>query len=200
MEYNLVMIIISFIFGGLFASALRSIITRANQISSVNAINSIFKEVLFSIDNSRFITRVNSTVTIEITTGTIGTVSLIYMVDREDVAIFKDGSCIYTSDKVDADIISNIIKRVNSKFNNEINDVVSIFGFIFSRVDFESKFKMKIENGMLYPLEKEESDVAKIISKNSSKFTIDEILDKINTVGIDNLSVEEKEFLKMFKS
>ncbi len=102
---------------------------------------------------------------------------------------------------VDSDIIERIIKKINEQYKNQINDIVTVFGFIFSREDFETKFKMRVENGMLYPLDKkDESDIDRIKSKNSEMFNIDDILDKINDVGIDSLSNEERAFLKSFKS
>ena len=42
------------------------------------------------------------------------------------------------------------------------------------------------------------SDIDKIYKKNKVMFDIDEILDKINKVGIENLTNEEKEFLNNF--
>ena len=81
-----------------------------------------------------------------------------------------------------------------------INDVVEVLGFIFYRKDFEKNFninidelKEKTEN--ILKMNQDESDINKIINKNDKKFDIDEILDKINEVGIENLTKEELDFL-----
>lgn len=200
MDYSF--IIISFLFGGIVFMACNSIYKKVLEMNSITNINALYSEILFSISKSKFVTRVNNNVTVECATGTLGVFSLLYMIDRDDIAVFKDGKCIYTTENVRDDLVQGIVKKINNQHKKEINDVVSIFGFTFSRIDFETKFKMKIENGMLYPLDKkeEESDVDKIVNKNSEMFNMDEILDKINNVGIDNLSVEEKAFLKSFKS
>lgn len=175
--------------------------TKVTKIRQVKNMNSLYSEILFSISKSKFVTRVNSNVTLDCVNGTLGSFSLLYMIDRGDIAVFRDGRCLYTSDSVDSDIIERIIKKINEQYKNQINDIVTVFGFIFSREDFETKFKMRVENGMLYPLDKkDESDIDKIKSKNSEMFNIDDILDKINDVGIDSLSNEERAFLKSFKS
>ena len=44
----------------------------------------------------------------------------------------------------------------------------------------------------------ENSDIQNIIKKNNNKFNIDDILDKINRVGIENLTKEEKDFLNNY--
>ena len=192
---------LSFLFGGLLVISFISIRDKMTDVKKSKQMNSIFSEVLSAIGNSKFVTRVNSTVTISVVTGSLGSVNLIYMLDRKDIAIFQESRCIYTSESVDPEIISSIIELIVNKHGGDIDDVVGLFGFLFSKVDFEKKFKMRIENGMLYPLDSPEtSDVDKIVNNNSTRFYIDDILDKINSVGIDNLSVEEKKFLKSYKS
>lgn len=190
-----------FILGFLTYGLSNYIKTKVVKIRQVKNMNSLYSEILFSISKSKFVTRVNSNVTLDCVTGTLGSFSLLYMMDRGDIAVFRDGRCLYTSDSVDSDIIERIIKKINEQYKNQINDIVTVFGFIFSREDFETKFKMRVENGMLYPLDKkDESDIDRIKSKNSEMFNIDDILDKINDVGIDSLSNEERAFLKSFKS
>ena len=190
-----------FILGFLTYGLSNYIETKVVKMRQVKNMNSLYSEILFSISKSKFVTRVNSNVTLDCVTGTLGSFSLLYMMDRGDIAVFRDGRCLYTSDSVDSDIIERIIKKINEQYKNQINDIVTVFGFIFSREDFETKFKMRVENGMLYPLDKkDESDIDRIKSKNSEMFNIDDILDKINDVGIDSLSNEERAFLKSFKS
>ncbi len=193
---------LTFIIGGLFSVSVVAIRDRVNDNKKSKKMNLVFSEVLASIGRSKLVTRVNSTATINITTGSLGSVSLIYMLDRKDIAIFQDSRCIYTSEVVDKEIIKAIIEAITIKHGRNIDDVVNLFGFLFSKFDFEKKFKMRVENGMLYPLEEkvEKSDIDKILKRNSNSFSIDEILDKINTVGMDNLSSEEKKFLKSFKN
>ena len=92
-------------------------------------------------------------------------------------------------------------KLGDKQFEDKINDVVEVLGFVFSREDFERTFKIKVED--LTNPEKmkmmDESDIDKIVRENDSKFSIDDILDKINKVGIDNLTEDEKKFLQNYK-
>jgi hypothetical protein len=94
-------------------------------------------------------------------------------------------------------LINEITKAIELKHNKDINDVVEILGFVFSREDFEKSFNVnikEIKNGV----KKEESDIEKILKKNKKRFDIDEILDKISKVGIENLTEEEKQFLNNY--
>lgn len=169
----------------------------------IRDINNQFKEVLNNIlsSNSIFKNRVNNTVYINTKLKDYDDVNVIYLMDRKDIVIFKDGKCIYTSEMVEKDTIKSITTAIDKKFEDKINDVVEVLGFVFSREDFERTFKIKVED--LTNPEKmkmmDESDIDKIVRENDSKFSIDDILDKINKVGIDNLTEDEKKFLQNYK-
>lgn len=199
---NILLYSIIFALGMCFSKVLMNLRDNIEETRKSKKMNILFSEILASIGRSKLVTRVNNTATISIVTGSLGSVNLVYMIDRQDIAIFQENKCIYTSEMVDSEIISSIIEAIVIRHGKNIDDVVNLFGFLFSKFDFEKKFKMKIENGMLYPLDKDSesvSDIVKIVKDNSDKFSIDDILDKINTVGIDNLSIEEKKFLKSYK-
>jgi hypothetical protein len=124
--------------------------------------------------------------------------------DRRDIAIFKGDKCIYTSDSIDKSLVDEIIVGVEVFYKHEINDVVNVLGMIFSRDEFENKFKVKVEDikkGMFSGFPKEEmSDIEKIKRQNDLKFNIDDILDRITSVGIENLTPEEKRFLDSYNN
>jgi hypothetical protein len=65
-------------------------------------INSIYQEILVNIyaNNTKFISRMNNSVSIE-TEISEGIVNIVYLMDRDDVAIFKGDSCIYSSSLVE---------------------------------------------------------------------------------------------------
>lgn len=169
----------------------------------ISDINKQFKEVLNNIlsSNSIFKNRVNNTVYINTKLKDYDDVDVIYLIDKKDIAIFKDGECIYTSEMVEKETIKSITNAIDRKFEDKINDVVNFLGIIFSREDFESIFKIKAED--LSNSDKmnmmRDSDIDNIVRKNEFKFNIDDILDKINKVGIDNLTEEEKKFLQNYK-
>ena len=134
----------------------------------------------------------------------IGMVNVVYLMDRHDIAIFKGDKCIYTSDTIDGTLVEEIIVGVEVFYKHQINDIVNVLGMVFSRDEFESKFKIKVEDikkGMFGGMSKEEmSDIEKIKRQNDVKFNIDDILDRITSVGIENLTPEEKRFLDSYNN
>ena len=155
--------------------------------------NKEFSEILENIHLSEFKSRVNTTVYIQSKTKRHGVIDIIYMMDKLDIAIFKNENCIYTSESVDKEVLSKIIDRINFKFRSKINDVVEVLGFTFYREDFEKTFGGKFKNLKFDPLQDDEID--SIVSKNSKKLDVDEILDKISAFGVHSLTIEERLFL-----
>ena len=158
-----------------------------------------YSEILTKVSTgkSRFKTRVNQTSYISVKLTDHGKVSVVYLMDKKDIAIFKEEKCLYTSDLVDANLISDIIAEIENRHGWRIADVVNILGFIFYREDFEKSFGMRFEDisSSLGMKPQSESEIDNIVNKNETKFDIDEVLDKIGKLGIEMLSKEEREFL-----
>jgi hypothetical protein len=199
-------IILSFIVGisiGMLISkyvSKRAIAMKEKEI--VDNINSNYEEVL-SIVNSpetKFKSRINNIAYFSMNLSRHGIVEVIYILDKKDIAIFKDNKCIYTSDLVDKDTITSITSGLYFRFSTEINDVVSILGLTFSKEMFEKTFKIKYDDikdqlDSMSSGSTTESEIDKIVSENEYKFNIDDILDKIGREGIQKLTTEEKQFL-----
>jgi len=210
MVYNnvsIIAIIIGFFcLGYLFNNLLRKIIDGYNDGKYKKEITDIFQNVLDNLytNKTSFISRINNTVTIMTELNEVGVVNVVYLMDRRDIAIFKGDKCIYTSDSIDKSVVDEIIVGVDVFYKNEINDVVNVMGMVFSRDEFENKFKIKVEDmkkGMFGGFPKEEmSDIEKIKRQNEIKFNIDDILDRITSVGIENLTPEEKRFLDSYNN
>lgn len=162
-----------------------------------------FSEVLENIKSNKalFKSRVNQTVYITTNIKDYGDVELVYLMDKKDIALFKENKCIYTS-HILGNMISDIITSIRIKFNNEINDTVEVLGIVFSKSDFKRMFKMdpndieKHQQAINKIQEDQKSDIQKIIEKNEKKLSLNDILDKIGEVGYNNLTPDEKEFLK----
>lgn len=159
-----------------------------------------FNEILtkLSTGKTRFKTRVNQTVYISVKLKDHGKVNLLYLMDKKDIAIFKEDKCLYTSDQVDQNLLTDIITSIENRHGWKIEDVVNVLGFIFYREDFEKSFGMRFEDiskslGMRQ--QQSDSEIDNIVNNNETKFDIDEVLDKIGKLGIEMLSKEEKEFL-----
>jgi hypothetical protein len=125
-----------------------------------------------------------------------------YMMDKKDVAIFKNDKCIYTSELLDDDILDEIISAIDTYHNDNILDTVNMMGLIFSRQDFEKKFNVKVEDLQknMYGPNQEVSDIDRIKNENENKYNIDDILERITSVGIENLTSDEREFLDNYNN
>lgn len=159
-----------------------------------------FNEILtkLSTGKTRFKTRVNQTVYISVKLKDHGKVNLLYLMDKKDIAIFKEDKCLYTSDQVDQNLLIDIITSIENRHGWKIEDVVNVLGFVFYREDFEKSFGMKfddISKSLGMRQQQSDSEIDNIVNNNETKFDIDEVLDKIGKLGIEMLSKEEKEFL-----
>jgi hypothetical protein len=168
--------------------------------------NKQYKQLLEKINTkrSRFKTRINNTVYIGVKLNDFGRVDVVFFLDKKDVVIFKNEKCIMTSDLVDENLLNQLMDAIYRVHCNRIEDVVQILGLTFSREDFERSFGISVQElekrteALMKSMNGEQSDIDKIINKSSRKLDINEILDRINEVGVDNLTVEEKEFLKNY--
>lgn len=168
-------------------------------------INDIFQGILDNIytHKTSFNSRINNTVSVMTELDNLGSINIVYLMDRKDIAVFKGDKCIYTSDSAEKTLIEDIIMGVEIFYKHEINDVVNVMGMIFSREEFEKKFGLKVEDlkkGNFGGLKEDISDIEKIKKRNSVKFNIDEILDRISSVGIENLTPEERKFLDNYNN
>jgi hypothetical protein len=165
-----------------------------------------FLEVLknLRLGNTKFKSRVNDTVYVSTTLTDQGEVDVIYMMDKSDIAIFKDSKCIHTSDFVDTEIIHEIVNTIFMVHNKQINDIVEILGFTFYREEFEKSFNINFEelkkSNIFGSAIQEISEIDKINTDNQNKFHIDEILDKISESGIASLTIEERLFLDNYSN
>lgn len=170
--------------------------------------NKQFKQILEKVNTkkSRFKTRVNNTVYIGVKLEDYGRVDIVYFLDKKEnqLNIFKGDKLIMTSDLVDEELLNEIISSINRVHYHRIVDVVEILGLVFYREDFERSFGVSFQElkeksiNMMKSMSEDQSDIQKIINKNNTKLDIDDILDKINKVGIENLTEEEKEFLNNY--
>ena len=155
-----------------------------------------FKEILTKVSTgkSRFKTRVNQTSYISVKLTEHGKVNVVYLMDKKDVAIFKEDKCLYTSDQVDQNLLTDIITAIENRHGWRIEDVVNVLGFVFYREDFEKSFGMKfddISKSLGMRQQQSDSEIDNIVNNNETKFDIDEVLDKIGKLGIEMLSEEE---------
>lgn len=147
--------------------------------------NTTYLEVLEIIGSNslKFMNRYNSNVTFRANLKKHGKVEIIFLMDKKDLTIFKNGECIYSSFYTDKKIVTDICSKLETSFSRELTDCVQVMGNIIDRRTI-TKLNPNIEFPPAFPVVEQ------------PQLTMDDILDKINEVGIDNLTPDEKEFLK----
>jgi|Laugresbdmm110sn_1035088.scaffolds.fasta_scaffold08603_4 hypothetical protein len=210
MIFNYLLILfIGIILGGLLKNWLNKLSEKINQNKLINEKNKQFKQILEKINTkrSRFKTRINNTIYIGIKLEDYGRVDLVYFLDKKELNIFKDDKLIITSDLVSEELLNDITSAIDKVHYYRINDIVEILGLVFYREDFERSIGLSFEEmkdrsskmmKSINDMKENQSDIQKIINKNNNKLDIDDILDKINSVGIENLSKEEIQFLNNY--
>lgn len=175
-----------FIGMGLTAVVIFSAI-KSKEINTKKKNQKIYREILdkFNSGQTKFISRINNTVQIDTNLLSDGVVHLMYFIDKREIAIFRGPECIYTSIYVDNDIMLKISKVIWEKYSMKINNVVQLANNIFDRDTF-----IAMTNGV-------PSTTGQISTGPS--LDLDDILDKISKVGYDNLTEDEKAFLKNIK-
>jgi hypothetical protein len=145
----------------------------------------IFTNVLIQLTSNsvEFTSRINNTVQLNTKIDIEGDVQIMYFLDRQDISIFRDGDCIYTSNLIEKELIEKILKTIWSKFSIQINDVVQLMSNTFDKRTF------MVISGISNPGVQE-------TTTDDIQYNLDDILDKINEVGYNNLTESEKEFLK----
>lgn len=198
MVYSII-IICSFGLGFLCSNLVKIYLEQVESEKLTNKVNGIYSNLLENIysDKTVFISRINNTVSIETNIEEEGLLNIMYMMDKKDVAIFKSDKCIYTSELLDDNILDEIIIAIDTYHNDKILDTVNMMGLIFSREDFEKKFNVKVEDLQknMYGPNQEVSDIDRIKNENENKYNIDDILERITSVGMENLTPDEKYFL-----
>jgi hypothetical protein len=166
-------------------------------------VNDVYTKLLENVIGNKtiFKSRINNTVSLDTLLEGEGKVNIMYMMEKNDIALFKNEKCIYTSDLLKSDLLNEIITEINLYHKDKINDTINMMGLIFSRDEFERKFNMKVEDlkkGIYTPMEV--YDIDNMIEEDDIDFDIDYILDRISMVGIENLTPDEKEFLDNYNN
>lgn len=191
---------------GIFAQILfHRLSTNAKNKKIIDDVTKQFSEILQNILSNKaiFKSRVNQTVYITTNIKDYGDVDLLYLMDKNDVGIFKDNNCIYTTHVVEGQVIKDILSSIDLKFGKDINNTIEVSGITLSKGEFEKIFSVDIkeierqqQSHINKIQEEQKSDIEKLIESNSKKLSLDDILDKIGKVGFVSLTDEEKEFLK----
>jgi hypothetical protein len=160
---------------------------------SKKELDSIYSNLLTNVSNgnSKFIYRINNYLRIDTQIENLGNVNIFFYTNKNNINIFRGDDILYTSHNVDSDILQKLNFLLKTKYSVEINDTVNVFGLVYSRKYFIETFNLNpniFNNKIDEPIQKDEEVV----------LDIDSILDKINSVGFNNLTKKEKEFLNKY--
>ena len=186
--------IISFLLGLLTNYFINNVVSKFKQLKKKELIESYFKEINTGVKSglSNFVTRVNNIVVISFKMIDFGDVSITYNIESKETQVLKDNKEILTSSDVSLSEKIKLSRSIEEVHGTKIKDVVDVFGHLLNREEFEQSMKETVEKvkNMLGDLP--------IESETKPQFNIDDILDRISQVGIENLTDEEKEFLKKY--
>jgi hypothetical protein len=156
-----------------------------------NQNQSVYQEILDKVNSNdiSFGSRINNTVQILANIKSEGDVQIMYFLDKKEIAIFRENDCLYTSVFIKSETLDGISRGIWSKFSNQINDVVSLSNNIFDKRTFV----------LITGLSNAETFDGFDDNEFTESHNLDDILDRINKVGYENLTESEKEFLKNIK-
>lgn len=186
-----------FILGFLFKAFIDGIKTTIDAMKIKKDNEQKYKQVLRKIQKgkSKFKTRVNNTVYISTILHEIGDVDVILFLDTKKVAIFKNSTCLYTSDAINEDLKNEIVKEIEEKYAVEIDDVVELLGNKISRKEIDDKINEVMNNTNIEDLFKNPNTGNIKSEKSYTQEDIDAIFDKIAKTGITSITIEEKNIL-----
>jgi hypothetical protein len=191
-----------FILGFLYAKIVDNIKKHFKDQKLLKDMISQFEEILSNIKKGQavFVSRVNQTVMLDTKLKDYNIVNVVYLMDKSIVCIFKENKCIYTSETIDKNLNESIIDKIHEQYGKQIDDVVEVLGVTISREELESKLK-DFENvnpnlDLNNMMNKEPTEIEKIVEENEERFDVDSILDKISKLGMEKLTQEELDFLK----
>ena len=152
--------------------------------------NSVYNEIidLIGTKSMKFIARYNNNVTFRVSTKSKGVVDMIVFFDKKDLGLFDKGDCVLTTQNADRKIITDICQKLEDTYEKDLKDCVQIMGNIVDRKTI-SRLNPNINFPSAFPEERIEEP----------QFTIDDILDRINQVGMDKLTQDEKNFLDQYQ-
>jgi hypothetical protein len=190
-------LILGFIFGVRFNQWSFNINVELEKLKKIKKIKDTFKNLMESIENktAKFKTRVNNSVILLTKLENLGKVEVIYLLDKKEISIFQDTKCLYNSSEIEKEFAEQICNSIYSSYQGKIEDVIEVMGMTIYREEFEKAVTINMDQLKKQMKEKDQKEISKIVEENHQKFDIDEILDKINKVGIQNLTPEEKNFL-----
>lgn len=182
-------ILMSFVFGAIFAITVVRLIHQNVENKETKLIDSLFQDIYNNRGKLSFLKRVNMYVYLKYNDQ-----ELIYLLDKDIFYLYHTDVCLATSARIQGNVVFNKLKKfVSGKFEYDISNIVIIENNVYSMNVF-SKFM----NPQQFENIGSAMDQNSIKSNPEDHLNLDDILDKINNVGLDNLTNKERDFLEKY--
>lgn len=174
-------------FGFALFVGLSRLMDKINLKKLKDSYNTFFSEVkeLIGSNSFKFLSRFNDHLTFKVTTKSLGKVTLIVALSKRDISIFQKNELIYNTHYADPNLIKDIFNDIESTYDKQIKDCFQIMGNIVDKGSVR-KINSDVEFSEAFP-------------KEENIISIDDVLDRINEVGMQNLTPEEKDFLQNYQ-
>lgn len=191
---NITVISLSFFLGVFFHFFIQRMIEMWNKKKDQKVKEGYFREIRSKIEsgNSNFISRINNLVILSSKMDDFGDVMITYNIEQKEVVILKDNKPILTNKQITIQESVKLTEAIEKTHQKKLNDNVEILGQIYNRTELEKSLKDIVS--LLGGEEKGN------IQDDAPQFKIDDILDKINKVGMEGLTPEEREFLRKYNN
>lgn len=175
-------------FGFVLFVGLTKLVNQWNLKKLQDSYNQFFTEIkeLVGSTSFRFINRFNDHLTFRVTTKSKGKVTLIMTLSKKDISVFQKNELIYSTHYADPNLIKTIVDDIETSYDSQIKDCFQVMGNV---VDKASIRRMNPDAYFPEAFPKQEDII----------FNIDDVLDRINEVGMQNLTPEEKDFLQNYQ-
>jgi len=188
--------IIIFAFGVCLGFALflllTNLVNKWNLKKLQDSYNQFFTEIKELVGSSsfKFINRFNDHLTFRVTTPANGKVTLILVLSKKEISIWQKGELLHSTHYANPNLIKSIVQDIEMSYDSKIRDCFQIMGNVIDKASIR-KMNPDADFPEAFPEAFPKTEV--------TIFSIDDILDRINEVGIQNLTREEKEFLQNYQ-
>lgn len=173
--------------------------------SNLIEIKKVYNELYDNLINNMvtFNNRIDDLIILNTNLANYGKVEIIIYLNKSNIFILQNDVTLFDSKLIDLDLTIKIHQKIINKYNSDINNIIEINGVIYNKTDYDIK-STEIYNKILSDFNNSNPYINDIVNESESKnikheYNLNDILDKINKIGYNNLSYYEKEFLKNIK-
>ncbi|MCK9475575.1 MAG: hypothetical protein M0R46_06645 [Candidatus Muirbacterium halophilum] len=173
--------------------------------SNLHEIKKVYNELYDNLINNMVIfnNRIDDLIILNTNLANCGKVEIIIYLNKSDIFILQNDVTLFDSKLIDLDLTNKIRQKIISDYKLDINNTIEINGMIFNKNEYDIR-SAELYNKILSDFNNSNPYINDIVNESESQnikheYNLNDILDKINKIGYNNLSYYEKEFLKNIK-